>query len=130
MILNERLAELRKKKDVSRRELSFSLNLEQSTYGKYESGQRQPSLDILQKIADYFNVTTDYLLGKSDVPNPHRDRTETTALEDFLTDNPVSENYIELIRMIDSLPKEKKEIYINFILGFTKLLLDKDGDAQ
>ncbi len=67
-MINERLAELRQQKGVSRRELSFALGLEQSTYGKYELGQRQPSLEILQKLADYFDVSTDYILGKSEDP--------------------------------------------------------------
>ncbi len=71
MLLNERLQELRLNKNISKRELSLFLNLEQSTYGKYELGQRQPSLDTLLKLASYFEVSTDYLLGCTDSPTPH-----------------------------------------------------------
>ena len=55
---------------MSRKAVAAELNLEQSTYGNYELGKRQPSLEVLDKLADFFNVTTDYLLGKSDIPGP------------------------------------------------------------
>ncbi len=66
MILSKRLAELRCQKNLSKREVSITLGLEQSSYGKYELGQRQPSLEILQKLANFFEVSTDYLLGGTD----------------------------------------------------------------
>ncbi|MGD9678705.1 MAG: helix-turn-helix domain-containing protein [Vulcanibacillus sp.] len=38
----------------------------------YELGERFPPYDIINKLADYFNVSTDYLLGRSDIKNPEK----------------------------------------------------------
>ncbi|MCL2462254.1 MAG: helix-turn-helix domain-containing protein [Defluviitaleaceae bacterium] len=86
MGLGERLATLRKERGLSKRELSFALNLEQSTYGKYELGKRQPSLEVLQKLSSFFDVSTDYLLGKiSESANP-RNEVKKTGFMIYLDD--------------------------------------------
>lgn len=61
----EKLKELRKRKNLTMKELGSQLNLAESTISLYENGKREPDLSTLTKIAHYFNVTTDYLLGKS-----------------------------------------------------------------
>lgn len=58
-----RLKELRNKMNIKQSELAEILNLNTSTISKYESSDTIPSPDVLVKIANYFNVTTDYLLG-------------------------------------------------------------------
>jgi len=68
MLQTERLVQLRESKGLSKREMSSILKLEQSTYGKYELGHRQPSLEVLNEIARFFDVSTDYLLGNSESP--------------------------------------------------------------
>ena len=70
VLLKERLAQLREVKGVRKKDVALILNIDQTTYGKYELGKRQPSLESLYKLAEYFNVTTDYLLGRSDNLNP------------------------------------------------------------
>ena len=74
MLFNERLAELRNKYGLSKKDVAQGLSVEQSTYGKYELGKRQPSLEMLEKISNYFNVSTDYLLGKTDEPVPMNEK--------------------------------------------------------
>lgn len=62
----EKLKELRKKKGLSLRELSAKVGIPASTLGSYEqtgTGARNPKKNNLKKLADYFGVTTDYLLG-------------------------------------------------------------------
>ncbi len=54
---------LRLQSNLSQKELSMQLNIEVSTYANWEQGRTEPSLTILIKLANYFNVTTDYLLG-------------------------------------------------------------------
>ncbi|GIO25560.1 helix-turn-helix domain-containing protein [Ornithinibacillus bavariensis] len=66
MKFNNRLQLIRKEKKLSRAELADMLGISYSTVAKYESGTREPDLDTLEKISIIFNVTTDYLLGKSD----------------------------------------------------------------
>lgn len=63
-----RLKELRKSKGISQLKLSFDLNMNQNTISRYETGEREPGIMELIKIADYFNVSIDYLLEQTDNP--------------------------------------------------------------
>lgn len=65
--LAKRIKNLREEKGLSQKELANYLNISNSTLSQYESGVRVPSDDIKIKIARYFNVTTDYLLGNSNI---------------------------------------------------------------
>ena len=67
-----RLKELRKKKGLSQLRLATELNTTQNTISRYETGEREPGIDELIKIADYFNVSVDYLLERTDDPKLHR----------------------------------------------------------
>ena len=60
---NEKLKELRNELKLLQKQLASDLGVTQACIGKWETGDREPSLDDLIKIAKYFNVTTDYLLG-------------------------------------------------------------------
>lgn len=62
-----RIKELRQKQNLSLRDLASELDIAYSSLGKYERGDQQPSFETLTKIAIYFNVSTDYLLGLTDV---------------------------------------------------------------
>jgi Predicted transcriptional regulators len=57
------LKRLREERGLSRKDVSMHLKIHESTYGKYELGQRQPSFEITQQLANYFNVSVDYLLS-------------------------------------------------------------------
>lgn len=63
-----RLKELRKKKNVSQLKLSIDLNVNQNTISRYETGEREAGYEMLIKLADYFNVSIDYLLERTDNP--------------------------------------------------------------
>ena len=69
MNLGERLKELRVEKGISQKNLAEIFNIARSTLSQYESNQRTPSDEIKVKLSEYFNVSLDYLLGKSDVRN-------------------------------------------------------------
>lgn len=58
------LKELRKNRNMTQADLSKSLNISASSIGMWEQGRREPDLDNLNRIADFFNVSTDYLLGR------------------------------------------------------------------
>ncbi|MBR2175652.1 MAG: helix-turn-helix transcriptional regulator [Clostridia bacterium] len=49
--------------------MSIDLNLAQNTISQYETGVREPDFQTLIAIADYFNVSIDYLLGRTENPN-------------------------------------------------------------
>jgi transcriptional regulator with XRE-family HTH domain len=69
MEFSQRLRQLREEKGMERQDLANYLNMSYSTIAKYESGVRFPDKETLQKIADFFNVSVDYLLGRTDVRN-------------------------------------------------------------
>ena len=58
------LKELRQSKSITQSDLGKALSISPSAIGMYEQGRREPDAEILVKIADYFDVTTDYLLGR------------------------------------------------------------------
>ena len=64
-----RLKEIRKSKGISQLKMAIDLNLNQNTISRYETGERQPGIDELIQIADYFNISIDYLLERTDVPD-------------------------------------------------------------
>lgn len=61
-----RLKELRKERNISQLKLALDLNMNQNTISRYENLEREASYDTLIKFADYFDVTIDYLLGRTD----------------------------------------------------------------
>ncbi|MBO5059875.1 MAG: helix-turn-helix transcriptional regulator [Clostridia bacterium] len=60
-----RLKDLREDNDLKQKEIAEYLHIKQNTYSQYENGQRQLPIDMLIKIAKYYNVSTDYILGLS-----------------------------------------------------------------
>lgn len=62
---------MREDMDLTQKQVADMLNCSQQVYSNYEPGQRGIPTDILIKIAKLYNVTTDYLLGLSDVKNPY-----------------------------------------------------------
>ena len=64
-----RLKEIRKSKGISQLKMAMDLNTNQNTISRYETGEREPGINELIKIADYLNVSVDYLLGRTNNPN-------------------------------------------------------------
>ncbi|GAA5361122.1 helix-turn-helix transcriptional regulator [Streptococcus uberis] len=69
-MLNERLKELRKSFKLTQVEMAKKLNISQPAYGDWERGKFEPSPEKLKILANFFNVSTDYLLGNTDIKNP------------------------------------------------------------
>lgn len=69
-VLGKRLRSLRKEKNLSQKELAERIGVSNVVLSRYELDDRKPDFDTLEKIADFFNVTIDYLLGRSDIKNP------------------------------------------------------------
>ena len=66
-MLAKRLKQLRLDKNVNQCDLAAFLGVSQSTIGRWETGKRTPDLTMLSRLAHYFSVTTDYLLGDDEV---------------------------------------------------------------
>lgn len=71
-MLAKRLRELREKKNLTQTELGKLFNLSKQAISSYETGGSEPPPDTLQGIADYFNVSIDYIVGRTDDPRPSR----------------------------------------------------------
>ncbi|PFY08596.1 helix-turn-helix domain-containing protein [Bacillus toyonensis] len=63
-MIGENLRKLRKQNNLTMKELGKKLNLAESTISGYENGNRKPDYDTLNRFADFFEVSTDYLLGR------------------------------------------------------------------
>lgn len=66
-----RLKELRKQRHLTQQRLATELNMSQNTISRYETGEHEAGYAELILIADYFHVSLDYLLGRSDDPTFH-----------------------------------------------------------
>lgn len=62
----KRLRDMREDKDLKQRELAEMLNVSQTTYSRYESGELDIPSAALIKLADFYNVSVDYILGITD----------------------------------------------------------------
>ncbi|SET00546.1 helix-turn-helix domain-containing protein [Anaerobranca gottschalkii] len=98
----KRLRELRKEKKINQLKLAMDLNMTQASISKYEMGKREPSLEVLEKLSDYFGVSTDYLIGKSNI----RKNIDLKSL---------NEDEINLILKYQKLTTKEKENVHNFI---------------
>lgn len=67
-----RLKYLRQKRGISQLKLAMDLNMNQNSISRYENGQREADYETLIKFADYFNVSIDYLLNRTNNPEMNR----------------------------------------------------------
>lgn len=68
-MIGDKLRKLRREMDITQEEISKKLDISRGVYGNYETGVAKPPIDVLEKLADYFNVSTDYLLGRTEIKN-------------------------------------------------------------
>lgn len=101
-MFDKRLKELRQKRNITQWQLAEGLNLSPSSITMYENGRRLPDIPTIINIAKYFNVSVDYLIGNSDIPNT----------------NIIDES--ELLNLINNLSQEKINILKQFIEILTK----------
>ena len=98
----ERLKSLRKSKKVSQKDFAQALKVSQQTVASWEVGRTEPSNIALKDIADFFNVTTDYLLGRDS------------------KDNSLSQKQSALLGIFDGLNDEGQNTLMN-VLGSLKV---------
>lgn len=75
---SERLKQLREERGLLQRELAETLKLSRVTVTNYEKGKRFPEADLLVKLADHFNVSVDYLIGRGEQEDKERGLSMTT----------------------------------------------------
>jgi transcriptional regulator with XRE-family HTH domain len=100
----DRIRYLRKKHNLTQQELASKFYLNKSSISRYERGNQLPEHDLLEKIADYFNVSVDYLLGRTNI----RSKTDAAdKISESLNDDP------ELSQFWDAL-KEREDLKLLF----------------
>lgn len=109
-MFSTRLTQLRNERGLTRKEIAEKLNIDQTTYGKYELSKRQPDYQMLEKLASFFGVSIDYLLGRSHERNP-----DISYLNETLPSETRS-----LIEEVLELNEEQKEIIRKLIKEFVK----------
>jgi len=104
------LKELRKSRGITQAVLSKALNISPSTVGMWEQGRREPDYDNLKRIATYFGVSTDILLG-------------------FTNKRPLTAEQIKLLKTYDSLDLDGQYLLNNFIESLHKFHARKEVKA-
>ncbi|MDA2169280.1 helix-turn-helix transcriptional regulator [Bacillus cereus] len=97
------IRDLRKQKGITQKELAQSLQLSESTIGMYERNERQPDYNTLIRIADYFKVSTDFLLGRN---FDAEEKSNNSELDRWLND----------IKLAPSKKREELKRFWNFIM--------------
>lgn len=104
-----RIKLLREEKQIKQDDLAKILSISPSAVGMYERDEREPNDEITLKLAEYFGVSTDYLLGKSDIRNPEELKNVRFANAGGLdTDGLDEEDMLELQRQIYYIKKMKE----------------------
>ena len=105
--MKEQLQKLRKSRNLTQEEISDIIGVKLSTYQKYERDVISPPYDTLIKIAKYYNVSTDYLLGLQEQPNP-------------LAMLNISVNDKKFIEIYSELPDTHKQIFIDTMIKLSE----------
>ena len=109
---------LRIQAGLTQQEMADRLKISRSSIGMYENGEREPSFELLEAIADFFNVDMNYLLGKSEfsknIPNVYYINDDAREMAQFMFENP------EYKVLFDASRKVKKED-----IQFVKEMIDR-----
>ncbi len=104
----KKLKELRISAGISQQKLADVILVSQQSVNKYENHDIEPDINTLIKIADYFDVSVDYLIGRSN--------SESSPCQSTYKD--ISANEFNLIKMFRKLTKKQKELVTNIIESY------------
>ena len=128
MNLKERLKELRLERNLLQKDMAKFLEITTSAYGYYEQGKRIPNSETINKLSDFFNVSVDYLMGKSDTKNPKKISIDKkTTIETLLNFVYEEKNLISNLCFFTKDDDPSVDSYFPFKLTF---LREKKGISQ
>ncbi len=99
-----RLKELRENAGLSQYKFADKFGVAQSTVGSWEAGKREPNFDTMQRLADFFNVSVDYLLGREDTKTPSPKDESVYVIKD--------EKAKIMLKWFESLPDHQQDLAI------------------
>lgn len=108
--LGSRIKYLREKSNISQIEFAKKIGVSNAVLSRYESGDRKPDYDTLNLIADYFDVSVDYLLGRTDTPEPLNDK-EEAEFQAFANNPELNTFYKELPQSDEEAVERLREIW-------------------
>ena len=115
-MLPKRFSELREQHNLTQGQLADLLNMSVRAIAAWESGERKPPIDKLEWLADYYDVSTDYLLGRTDVPNMYSHGTadvKGTSWQIFSNTKDLSpENREQVGRQIQGAMEDDQEVIL------------------
>lgn len=140
MKINEKIKELRKKNNLTQKEMAKKLGVSLSSLQKYEYGDFYPSIEVIKKIVDFFKITLNEFLDVSDISNEEKEiinwninrsrelekeiendiEENTKNIEILLDDKEILYNYSDIVYHMSimnfyfKVNKEKKEVNIEF----------------
>lgn len=85
MDIGTRIKDLRSEKNLTQTKLGEVIGVEKSTVSMYENGNSTPNDDIKKMLANFFNVSLDYLIGVSDIRNPYKESETSSEKNSSLT---------------------------------------------
>ena len=108
-----RLKELRKAHKLKQTDIAEVLSCSQGVYSRYESEDREPPFDIIKKLAEYYGVTIDYLMGVESAPTPPAPTKENTPAErraeaKMLLESMADEQYQAALQYLKFLKKQEQ----------------------
>jgi transcriptional regulator with XRE-family HTH domain len=106
--INNRLTEIREEYGYNMKQVAEGIDMKPDSYRNYETGRLQPSVDTILKLAEFYGVTTDYLLGRT----PKEDHIQAIADENGLCE--MEEAYF---RRYMELKPEVRKVFVEFLRG-------------
>ncbi|MCR2046330.1 helix-turn-helix domain-containing protein [Acetatifactor muris] len=107
--VGQRLSQLRKERELGQKELAALLNMSIGTISNYENNVHAPDLATLCKLADFFQVTTDYLLGRTGYRCPPEN------LDRYITSDYTIHGITNVILSLDSKSRDAAISYVNYL---------------
>ncbi|MED1565773.1 helix-turn-helix transcriptional regulator [Bacillus paramycoides] len=110
-MIGEKIKDLRKNNKITQEQLGNAIGVSKMAISYFEKGKKSPGRESLEKIADYFDVTTDYLLGRSEDPELNEEENKI-----------VTEEGKNILALIESLPEDERkkaweqlEMYVTYM---------------
>lgn len=129
-ILGDNIRKLRLEKGLRGEDLGKHFNVTKTAVSNWESGNRKPDTDIILKLADFFNVTTDYILGNSNIKNNSNSGVKIPVLGKVVAGIPIEA--VQDIIDYEEIPREMAKTGDYFALQVTGKSMEprmQDGDV-
>ena len=107
-----RIKSLRLEAKITQQDLAKALNVHQTAVSQWETGRTNPDMSVVTMLADHFNISTDYLLGKTDTYNQSSPETKKEPTHEELTQ---SNEIINLAKRIMALSQEAQDKALDYL---------------